>query len=295
MPVHLLSLQDFTKVEIVGLIERAIELKNQQDTGIVHQQLAGKTIGFIFENPAIRSRVSFEAATYRLGGQVIYLAGPDAQPLNSEPLKDLSRVLSSYVDGMVVGASSHEMVTELAHYSSVPVINCLSDLHHPCQILGDVMTVVEKKGAIEDLHIGWLGNGNSIANSWIQAAAKIGFELTLACPEEFKPDAEILAVSRREASRPITLVKDPEEVVRSADVINVSSWPSAEQEIFLPYQLDVELFGKAPVNCIVLHSLPANRGEEITDEVLESGQCAAFAQAGNIMHINKAILESFIF
>jgi len=194
------------------------------------------------------------------------------------------------------------VVDELAEYASVPVVNALTDLHHPCHVLSDMMTIVEKKGSMDNLHICWIGDGNNMANSWIQAAAKIGFELILACPEGYKPNAAILAVSRKEASRPITVVKDPQKAVRSADVINVDVWASMGQEsernermkIFSPYQLNSELLNKAPTDCIVLHCLPAHRGEEITDKVLESDRCAAFDQAENKMHMHKAILESFI-
>jgi len=300
--VHLRSLQDFTKVELVGLIERAVELKNERKVGIVNQQLAGKTIGLLFEKPSIRTRVSFESAMYGLGGQVVFLSIRDAQLARSEPLKDISRVMSRYVDGMVVRTFGQNVVDELAEYASVPVINALTDLHHPCQVLSDVMTVMEKKGSMDDLHITWLGDGNNMANSWIQAAAKIGFELTLACPEGYSPNAEILAKSRSEASKPITLIRDPQKAIRSADVINVDVWApmgreSSQEErlnFFSPYQLNSALLSKAPGDCIVLHCLPAHRGEEITDKVLESSQCVAFDQAENKMHIHKAILESFI-
>jgi len=294
VPVHLLTLQDFTKVELVGLIERAVELKNEQKVGIVHQPLAGKTIGLFFEKPSLWSRVSFESAMYDLGGQVVDLSSSDPQLLNKESLKNLSPVMSSCVDGLVVSTSAQKMMSGLADYASVPVINALTELHDPCQVLGDMMTVVEKRGTIEDLHICWLGPGSNVANSLIQAAAKIGFELTLVCPENYEPNPEILAKSRSEASRPITLANDPEEAVRAADVINLNIWDPVEQKKELPYQLDAELLGKAPANCIVLHSLPAHRGEEVTDEVWESGQCAAFGQVKNKLHINRAILESFI-
>lgn len=302
MPKHFRSLQEFDKSELLALIDRAIELKNEKKVGKIHQQLTGKTIGLIFEKPSTRTRVSFEAAMYGLGGQVIFLSARDTQLARSEPLKDMSRVMSRYVDGMVVRTFGQEVVDELAAYATVPVINALTDLHHPCQVLSDIMTVIEKKGPIELLRIAWVGDGNNMANSWIQAAGIIGFELTLACPRGYEPDREILAASRKMASRPITLIDDPVAAVQGADVINVDVWASMGKEdeqqerlrVFSHFQLNRELLAKAPAGCVVLHCLPAHRGEEITDEVLESAQCAAFDQAENKMHIHKAILESLI-
>jgi len=195
-----------------------------------HQQLAGKTVGLIFEKPSTRTRVSFEAAMYGLGGQVIFLSGRDTQLARSEPLKDMARVMARYVDGMVVRTFGQNVVAELAEYSSVPVINALTDLHHPCQILSDIMTIVEKKGNIEDLKIAWVGDGNNMANSWIQAAGRIGFELMLACPEGYDPDPEILETARQEASNPITVTRSPKEAVAAADVINTDVWASMGQE-----------------------------------------------------------------
>lgn len=302
MALHLQALHDFTREELNGFIARAIELKKEKLDGVNHQQLAGKIVGLIFEKPSTRTRVSFESAMYGLGGQVIFLSGRDTQLARSEPLKDMARVMSRYVDGIVVRTFGQEVVTELAAYSSVPVINALTDLHHPCQILSDVMTVIEKKGAIEELKIAWVGDGNNMANSWIQAAERIGFELILACPEGYDPDAEILAAALEKATKPITLVRSPEEAVAQADVINVDVWASMGQEeeqeerlgIFQPYQVNDELMAKAPDDAIVLHCLPAHREEEITEKVLESDRCVAFDQAENKMHMHKAILEKLI-
>ncbi len=299
MPKHLRSLQEFTRAELIGFIDRAMELKKEQKAGQIHRQLAGKTIGLIFEKPSTRTRVSFESAMYGLGGQVIFLSARDTQLARSEPLKDMSRVMSRYVDGMVVRTFGQEVVEELADYATVPVINALTDVHHPCQVLSDMMTVIEMKGPLEALHVVWVGDGNNMANSWIQAAAVIGFELTLACPEGYEPDGDILAAARKIATRAINLVRDPQEAVRTADVINVDVWASmgmeSEQEerlrVFSEYQLNSGLMAKAPAGCIVLHCLPAHRDEEITDEVLESKQCVAFDQAENKMHLHKAILE----
>jgi ornithine carbamoyltransferase len=302
MPKHLLSLQDFSKEELAFFVERALQLKLERSQGKVHQQLAGRTIGLVFEKPSTRTRVSFEAAMYGLGGQVIFLSVRDTQLARSEPLKDMARVMSRYVDAMVVRTFGQNVVDELAAYSSVPVINALTDLHHPCQILSDIMTVREKKGPLEGLKIAWVGDGNNMANSWIQAAGKFGFELVLACPEGYEPNAEILARSRAEAVEPITLIREPERAVAGADVINVDVWASMGQEeeqaerlgVFSAYQINAALLAKAPADSIILHCLPAHRGEEITDEVLESAQCVAFDQAENKMHIHKAILEKLL-
>ncbi len=302
MVKHLKSLQEFSKEELIFFIDRAIELKKEQKAGKIHQQLRGKTIGLIFEKPSTRTRVSFESAMYGLGGQVIFLSSRDTQLARSEPLKDMSRVMSRYVDGMVVRTFGQEIVEELIEYATVPVINALTDLHHPCQVLSDMMTVIEKKGSIEDQRIVWVGDGNNMANSWVQAASVVGFELTLACPEGYEPDSAILAAARKVAEKPITLIRDPDEAVVDADVVNVDVWASMGKEdekkerlrAFSRYQVNTELVQKSSRDSIVMHCLPAHRGEEITDEVLESTRCVAFDQAENKMHLHKAILETFI-
>ena len=302
MPKDLLSLQEFTKEELVWFLGRAQVLKQENKAGIKHRQLAGKTIGLVFEKPSTRTRVSFEAAMYGLGGQVIFLSARDTQLARSEPLKDMARVMARYVDGMVVRTFGQEVVNELAKYSTVPVINALTDLHHPCQVLSDVMTVIEKKGSIEGRKVAWVGDGNNMANSWIQAASRLGFELTLACPDGYGPNASILKEAQAKARQPITLVKDPKAAVAGADVINVDVWASMGMEeeastrlaAFQDYQINKELLSHAPDDSIILHCLPAHRDEEITDEVLESEQCVAFDQAENKMHMHKAILEKML-
>ena len=298
MEKHLLALWDFTKEELADYIEQAAVLKSESKAGKRHQQLAGKTIGMVFEKPSTRTRVSFEAAMYGLGGQVIYLSGKDTQLARHEPLKDMARVMARYVDGLVVRTYGQMIVEELGRYSTVPVINALTDLHHPCQILSDIMTVTEEKGPIGQLKVAWIGDGNNMANSWIQAACKLGFSLTLACPKGYEPDPAILQAAQSEAVLPITVVEDPLAAVQDADVINTDVWASMGQEeetaqrlqVFQAYQVNNELLGKAKSDAIVLHCLPAHRGEEITDEVLEGPQCVAFDQAENKLHIHKAIL-----
>ncbi len=297
--MHLTSLWNFDKAQLTAYIERAVILKQEAKAGIPHDSLVGKVVGLVFEKPSTRTRVSFEAAMYALGGQVIYLSGRDTQLARNEPLKDMARVMSRYVNGLVIRTYGQEIVEELARYSTVPVINALTDLHHPCQILSDIMTVIEKKGKLEDLQVAWIGDGNNMANSWIQAASRLGFALTLACPEGYDPDPTILAAAKAEALRPIVVLRDPTQAVQGADVINVDVWASMGQEaeatarltVFRPYQVNVALLEKAKPEAIVLHCLPAHREEEITDEVLEGPQCVAWDQAENKLHIHKAILE----
>ncbi len=303
MTQHLLSLWDFDKNELMAYIERAMILKYEAKDGSRHQTLTGKTIGMIFEKPSTRTRVSFESAMYGMGGQVIYLSGKDTQLSRNEPLKDMARVMSGYVDALVVRTFGQEIVDELAKYASIPVINALTDLYHPCQILSDIMTVLEhKKVPLADLHIAWVGDGNNMANTWIHAASRMGFELTLACPEGYEPEKTVLDEARLQAVKPITLTTDPREAVEEADIINCDVWASMGQEeeqverekIFQPYQVNSDLLSAAKDGALVLHCLPAHRGEEISDEVLEGEHCVAWDQAENKMHIHKAILEEHI-
>jgi ornithine carbamoyltransferase len=302
VPNHLRSLEGLTKEDILKLVDRAIELKTEQKAGQIHRQLNGKIIGLIFEKPSTRTRVSFEAAMYRLGGQVIFLSGKDTQLARSEPLKDMSRVMSRYVDGMVVRTFGQSVVEELAEYATVPVINALTDLHHPCQVLSDIMTVVEKKGNIEKQRVAWVGDGNNMANSWIQAAGIVGFELILACPEDYDPNQAILAAAKARVGDKIKLVRRPQEAVQDADVLNVDVWASMGMEeeqaerlqIFADYQLNQQLLQLAKADAIVMHCLPAHRGEEISEEVLEGPQSVVFDESENKMHMHMALLEKFL-
>ena len=302
MKNHLIALIDFSKPELALLVDRAIALKKETAQGKQHFNLAGRTISMLFDKPSTRTRVSFESAMYGLGGQVIHMTSKESQLTRGEPLKDTARVLARYVDAIVVRTFGQNVVEELALYSTVPVINALTDLYHPCQVLSDIMTVVENKGSVDGMKIVWLGDGNNMANSWVEAASVFGFPLTLACPEGYGPDKEILEQSRFRSDHSIVVVHDPNEAVRDADVINVDVWASMghedeqdkRQDIFQSYQLNTDLLGLAKSDAIVLHCLPAHRGEEISDEVLEGEQCVAFDQAENKMHIHKAILEHFI-
>jgi ornithine carbamoyltransferase len=302
MATHLLRLSDFSKDELFAYIDRAIVLKQEAAAGIRHTQLAGKTIALIFEKASTRTRVSFEGAMYGLGGQVIFLSAKETQLARSEPLKDTALVMSRYVDGLVVRTYGQEVVTELARYSTIPVINALTDLFHPCQVLSDVMTVIEKKGQLENLKVAWVGDGNNMANSWIQAAARLGFQLVLACPQGYDPLEDLIKEAQQESGARISVVRDPVEAAKNADVINTDVWASMGQEseqqerlnVFQGFQVDKQLLSHAKPDCIVLHCLPAHRGEEISEEVLEGDQCVAFDQAENKLHIHKAILEKHI-
>ena len=302
MVTHLLRLSDFSKDELFAYIDRAIVLKQEAASGIRHTQLSGKTIALIFEKASTRTRVSFEGAMYGLGGQVIFLSAKETQLARSEPLKDTALVMSRYVDGLVVRTYGQEVVTELARYSTIPVINALTDLFHPCQVLSDVMTVIEKKGQLENLKVAWIGDGNNMANSWIQAAARLGFQLVLACPQGYDPQEDLLKEAQQESSARISVVRDPVEAAKDADVINTDVWASMGQEseqqerlnVFQGFQVDKQLLSHAKPDCLVLHCLPAHRGEEISEEVLEGDQCVAFDQAENKLHIHKAILEKHI-
>ena len=302
MDNHLLALKDFDHKQLETLVDRALALKKEFSTGNSKLTLAGKTISMLFDKPSTRTRVSFEAAMYGLGGQVIHMSSKESQLTRGEPLKDTARVLARYVDAIVVRTYGQQVVEELARYSAVPVINALTDLYHPCQILSDIMTVYETKNDPENLKIVWLGDGNNMANSWIEAASIMGFGFTLACPAGYGPNEEVLAASRERARKPITLLEDPVEAITDADVVNVDVWASMGQEgeadqrlkVFQPYQLNSSLLRHAKDDAVVLHCLPAHRGEEITDEVLEGDQSVAFDQAENKMHIHRAILEHFI-
>ncbi len=301
MTNHLRSLARFSREELGSFIDQAMVLKRERLAGIKNETLCGKTVALIFEKPSTRTRVSFETAIYGLGGQALFLTGRDSQLSRAEPLKDTARVMSRYVDALVVRTHGQEVIEELADYASVPVINALSDLHHPCQILSDLMTVIEKKGSLASLKIAWIGDGNNMANSWIEAAAILGFELTLACPQGYEPDATILTAACERNSR-ITLQHDPAVAAAEADVLNTDVFTSMgyekEQETrlrdFAGFQINSQLLRKARADAIVLHCLPAHRGEEISDEVLEGPQSVVFDEAENKMYMHQAILAALV-
>lgn len=296
--MHLLTVADLTKGEIDNLIDRAASLKERHKKGIPHHPLRGKTLGLIFEKSSTRTRVSFETAMYHLGGDAIFISPRDSQIGRGEPIKDTARVMARYVDAVAIRTFGHEIAQEYASYSSVPVINGLTDLHHPCQVLADMLTVVEKKGGYKGVKACWIGDGNNMANSWIEAAEVLGFELRLACPKGYWPNSAILkrAKGRNHA---ISVTGSVEEAVRDADVLNTDVWASMGQEdeaqtrtgAFAGYQINSKALALAAKDAIVMHCLPAHRGEEITEEVLEGPNSVVWDQAENRLHIQKAVLE----
>ena len=299
-PRHYLTVFDLEKDRLLRIILRAMELKRRQQEGIPYRPAAGRVLGMLFEKPSTRTRISFEAAMFQLGGSVSFMASRDLQLKRGEPLKDTARVLSRYLDCLVVRTYGQEIVDELASWSAIPVINGLTDQHHPCQILSDIMTVMEFKGRqLSDLKIAWVGDGNNMAHSWIQAASRLGFTLVLACPDGYLPDEQILADASSRASLPIEVVSSPEDAVRGADVVNTDVWASMGQEeerrererAFAPFQVNADLLSLAKEDAVVLHCLPAHRGEEITEEVLEGSRSVVWDQAENKMHLHKALLE----
>lgn len=299
-PRHYLTVFDLSSGEIFSLINTALKLKKHSKSGLPHRPAIGKVLGLLFEKASTRTRVSFESAMLQMGGSAVFMPSRDLQLGRGEPLKDTARVLSRYLDCLVVRTFGQEIVDEIARWSDIPVINGLTDLHHPCQVLSDIMTVMEYKGKdIKALKVAWIGDGNNVAHSWIQAASRLGFGLSLACPEGYWPGKEILETAQAEATAPITVMTDPEEAVKDADVVNTDVWVSMGQEkesqkrrkIFVPYQVNTGLIARAKADAIVLHCLPAHRGEEISEEVLEGPHSVVWDQAENKMHLHRAILE----
>jgi ornithine carbamoyltransferase len=299
-PRHYLTVSDLSTDEILFLISRALKLKKLYKSGQPYRPAMDKVIGLLFEKPSTRTRVSFEAAMLQLGGNVTFLSSNDLQLKRGEPLKDTAKVLSRYLDCLVVRTFGQGIVDELARWSDIPVINGLTDQHHPCQVLSDIMTVVEHKDReMRALKVAWVGDGNNMAHSWIQAACRLGFALTLACPEGYEPDRETLNRAQAESAAPIILTTDPQEAVETSDVINTDVWASMghekeaakRREIFAPYQVNDALLARAKTDAIVLHCLPAHRGEEISEDVLEGPHSVVWDQAENKMHLQKAVLE----
>jgi ornithine carbamoyltransferase len=298
MKKDLLTILDLSREEIDSLMARAHELKKMHKEGRNVRPLESKTLAMIFDKPSTRTRVSFEAGMAQLGGSTIYLERGQTQMARAEPLADTARVLSRYVDGVVMRTFAQEMLEELAHHAAIPIVNGLTDTHHPCQVLSDLMTVEERFGKVNGLKIAWVGDGNNVANSWITAALRLDFELFLACPRGYEPDQGLLALAQQ-MKRPVHLDEDPAWAVRGAQVVNTDVWASMGQEgeaesrkrVFRPYQVNAALMRQAAPEAIALHCLPAHRGEEITGEVLDGPQSAAWDQAENRLHFQKALLE----
>lgn len=298
---HLLSIGDLERDDILGLVARAAELKAGWQQGYRPRPLNDKTVALIFQKASTRTRVSFEVGARQLGGTSLFMTDRDSQLGRSEPLKDTARVLSRYVDAMVVRTFGQEVLSELAAYASIPVINALSDRCHPCQVLSDLLTVREHQGRLEGLVYAWIGDGNNMAHSWLEAAGHLGLELRLACPAGFDPDPAILAEAQARGGR-ILLTRDPRQAVAGADVVNTDVWASMGQEgeaqerqkAFAGFTVDAGLMALARPGAMALHCLPAHRGEEISEEVMEGPQSVVWQQAENRLHMQKAIMEALI-
>ena len=292
-----LRVTDLDRSELLELIERAAEWKLLGKGG--PRPLERMTIGLVFEKASTRTRVSFEVAAYQLGGNAIFLSPRDSQLGRGEPIKDTARVLARYLDALVIRTFEHEKVLELARYADVPVVNALTDSSHPCQILADLLTVTERFGADAlsrgGLSIAWIGDGNNMANSWLEACALLGFDLRIACPEGYDPDPGLVARCGGHAK----VVRHPAEAAEGAHVVNTDVWASMGQEAeaeerkrkFASFIVDDALMKRTRPNAIALHCLPAHRGEEITDAVIEGPQSAVFDEAENRLHAQKALLE----
>ena len=296
------SLYDFSKEELLALLKRAKELKEMQKRGENYRPLEGKTLGMVFEKPSTRTRVSFEVGMYQLGGHALFLSSQEMQLGRGETVADTARILSRYVDGIMIRTFSHRNVEEMARFATVPVINGLSDLLHPCQILSDIFTIWEKLGRYEGVKVAYIGDGNNVANSWINGALRMGMELWVASPPDYEPDGEILRRAKDENPRSVHLTHDPRKAAEGAHVLYTDVWTSMGQEeeqerrreVFRPYQLNRELVDLAEEGALVMHCLPAHRGEEITDEVMDGPQSVVFDQAENRLHVQKAILEALL-
>jgi len=292
-----LTLMDLSSDEVVLLLKRAIELKSGKDAQKC--PLIGKSIGLVFEKASTRTRISLEVGIYQLGAQAIYMSPKDTQIGRGETIHDTAKVLSRYLDAVVIRTYSHNTLMELASYSSIPVINGLSDLHHPCQILADLMTILEKKGRLKDIKLTYIGDGNNVANSLIEAASLMGLNLVMACPKGYEPDHEILKKAKASSNSRIAVVTDSKEAADKADVLYTDVWISMGQEKeaakkkrkFKDYQLNSKLLSYAKKDAIVLHCMPAHRGEEITDEVIDGPHSVVFDQAENRLYTQKALLE----
>ncbi len=296
-----LALSDLSLEELDGIFALTKELKQKQKEGVPHQILKGQTLGMIFEKSSTRTRVSFEVGMYQLGGHGLFLHSGTTQMGRGEPIKDTARVMAGYCDGVMIRTYSHEAIEEFAEYSYVPVINGLTDMFHPCQIVADIFTVIEHKENYRDLKYCWIGDGNNMANSWINAAAVTGFELRIATPKGYEPNSDVLAKAQQ-AGANIILTNDPNAAAEGADVLNTDVWASMGQEdeqqqrikAFAGFQINTDLLKLADPEAIVLHCLPAHRNEEITDAVIEGPQSVIFAEAENRLHAQKAIMATLM-
>jgi len=292
---HFLTLADLTSAELKFLLERAAELKKMQHGGKRHAPLDGKVMAMLFEKSSTRTRVSFEAGMAQLGGSSMFLSPRDLQLDRGEPVEDTARVMSRMVDIVVIRANRHDMVERFAAHSSVPIVNALTDRHHPCQLLADIQTFIECRGDVRGRTIAWVGDGNNVCHSWIQAAALLQFTLRVATPDAYRPDKELVA----QAGKAVTLLSDPTDAVRGVDAVVTDTWASMGQEdeknervrAFTPYRVDEKLMAQANHDAIFLHCLPAYRGHEVTAEVIDGPQSVVWEEAENRLHSQKALLE----
>lgn len=293
---HLLKLSDMSKEEIISVLNLADQLKFNQKHNIPHKHLEGKTLGMIFQKSSTRTRVSFETGMYQLGGQALFLSSNDLQIGRGEPVQDTARVLSRYLDGIMIRTFAQQEVEDLAKYGSIPIINGLTDYAHPCQVLADLMTIREYKGSFDSLKFCYVGDGNNMANSLIVGCLKVGMTVSIACPANYQPDKRVLEFAKQYGDK-FTLTENVSEAVKNADVLYTDVWASMGQEgeanerkkVFANYQINSEVMKLAKHDAMVLHCLPAHRGEEITEEVLEAHP-EIFDEAENRLHAQKAVL-----
>ncbi|MCG8606418.1 ornithine carbamoyltransferase [bacterium] len=298
MTKHFLAITDFSSDEINEVFSLAADLKAKHERGEPHRYLEGKTMAMIFQKPSTRTRVSFEVGMFQLGGHALYLAPSDIQIGKRESFADVARTLSRYVDLMMARLFGHELIEELAKHAVVPVINGLTDLLHPCQVMADQFTITENKGEGQRLKTAYIGDGNNMANSWLNMASRLGMQLNIASPEGYDPDSEILAKAQKTGVSEIQVLRDPREAVQDADVIYTDVWASMGQEAeaearkmaFRDFQVNAELLKLAKPDCLVMHCLPAHRGDEITDEVIDGPNSIVFDEAENRLHVQKAIM-----
>jgi ornithine carbamoyltransferase len=288
-----LTIPDFTRDELTGLFALADRMKR----GVhVRKPLVGKILAMMFMKASTRTRVSFEVGVTQLGGHALFLSDRDLQIGRGEPIADTARVLSRMVDGIMIRTFAHTDVDELARYADIPVINGLTDLQHPCQVLADVLTIRQHLGTHEGKKVAWIGDGNNVANSWLDAAYRLGFDLALACPEGYDPDAKLLARAKENAN--VTLYRDPREAVAGANAVNTDVWASmgkeeerqSREKAFAGFTVDSKLMSGAARDAIFLHCLPAHRGEEVSADVIDGPQSVVWDEAENRLHIQKAIL-----
>ncbi|HPF57560.1 MAG TPA: ornithine carbamoyltransferase [Candidatus Competibacteraceae bacterium] len=292
---HFLSLFDLTPAELQQILRRANELKILRQRGEYYAPFPGKVLGMIFEKASTRTRVSFEAGIAQLGGSAIFLSPRDTQLGRGEPVEDTARVLSGMVDLMMIRTFAHASIERFAEYSTVPVINGLTDYNHPCQLLADLQTFIEQRGGIQGRTVAWIGDGNNMCNSYLSAACQCDFQLRIAVPPGYEPDAELL---QRAAGR-VVLLRDPLLAARDADLVTTDVWSSMgkeeqqqrRQRDFSPYQVTAEIMAQAKPDALFLHCLPAHRGEEVSAEVIDGPQSRVWDQAENRLHVQKALME----